>query len=118
MTEVNFESSLLLVLTTESDIVRAENLAKSLLEKRLVACASFHDVCSLYWWKGNLEKSKEVQLLLKTTPNRLQELSEAVHELHSYQTPELIIFQTSASQNYLEWVKESVAIHVDNDSIE
>ena len=76
-----------LVLTTEADRERAEALALALLERGLVACVSLHPVLSLYRWQGGLERSEEVQLLLKTRPEKLAELRRVLGERHSYDTP-------------------------------
>ena len=43
---------------------------------------------SLYRWKGELQRDAEVQLLLKTSADRLGRLRETVMELLSYDTQE------------------------------
>ncbi|WP_216904571.1 divalent-cation tolerance protein CutA [Synechococcus sp. CCY 9618] len=95
-----------LVLSTEADSERAEALARALLERGLVACASLHPVVSLYYWQGRLERSEEVQLLLKTSPERLQELRSALRELHSYETPEWIHWNATSDGPYGHWLLE------------
>ncbi len=102
-------SQLVLVLSTEVDQNHAEALASALLERRLVACVSLYPVQSHYRWQGKLEKSSEVQLLIKTTPDRLDALLVAMNELHSYDTPELIHWRASASAAYGDWAVEAVA---------
>ncbi|MDM7953309.1 MAG: divalent-cation tolerance protein CutA [Cyanobium sp. CZS 25K] len=97
-------TTLSLVLTTEADGERAEALAQALLERGLVACASLHPVVSLYRWQGRLERSEEVQLLLKTTPEQLEALRLAVGELHSYDTPEWIHWRASSEGPYGRWL--------------
>ncbi len=95
-----------LVLTTEADRERAEALALALLERGLVACASLHPVVSLYRWQGQLERSEEVQLLLKTSPGKLEALRRGLGELHSYDTPEWIHWQASSDGCYGRWLLE------------
>jgi periplasmic divalent cation tolerance protein len=95
-----------LVLTTEADRERAEALALALLERGLVACASLHPVVSLYRWQGQLERSEEVQLLLKTSPGKLEALRRGLEELHSYDTPEWIHWQASSDGRYGRWLLE------------
>jgi periplasmic divalent cation tolerance protein len=99
-----------LVLTTEADRERAEALALALLERGLVACASLHPVVSLYRWQGQLERSEEVQLLLKTTPAHLEALRHALGQLHSYDTPEWIQWQSSSDGPYGRWLLEQLAL--------
>ncbi len=100
-----------LVLTTEADRERAEALARELLERGLVACASLHPVVSLYRWQGLLERSEEVQLLLKTTPAQLEALRRALGELHSYDTPEWIHWPAASDGPYGRWLLEQLALN-------
>ena len=99
-----------LVLTTEADRERAEALARELLERGLVACASLHPAVSLYRWQGRLERSEEVQLLLKTTPAQLEALRRALGELHSYDTPEWIHWTAGSEGPYGRWLLEQLAL--------
>jgi periplasmic divalent cation tolerance protein len=103
------EQPLEIVLTTEADGARAESLAAALLERRLVACVALMPMRSLYRWQGRIERSEEVQLLLKTTPACLQALEAAVRELHSYEIPEWIHWGASAAGSYGRWCAGEVA---------
>jgi len=103
------ELPLEIVLTTEADGARAESLAAALLERRLVACVALMPMRSLYRWQGRIERSEEVQLLLKTTPECLQALEAAVRELHSYEIPEWIHWRGSAACSYGRWCAGEVA---------
>lgn len=107
---MNQEQPLELVLTSEANAERAETLVRNLLEQGLVACASLHPVRSLYHWKGKLERREEVQLLLKTSPERLEELRQVLHRLHSYDTPEWIHWRAETGGSYGTWVGESCAL--------
>lgn len=98
-----------LVLTTEADLARAEALATALLERRLVACVALTEIRSCYRWQGRLERSQEVQLLLKTTPERLAALEAAVRGLHSYDEPEWIHWPASAGGGYGRWCAAELA---------
>ncbi len=101
---------LALVLTTEADRDRAEALALALLERGLVACASLHPVLSLYRWQGQLERSEEVQLLLKTSPERLEALRRTLGQLHSYDTPEWIHWRASSEGPYGHWLQQQLPL--------
>ena len=96
-----------LALTTEASEARAEALAEALLERRLAACVALTPLRSLYRWQGELERSQEVQLLIKTHPSQLQELELAVRELHSYDTPEWLHWPAEAGPAYAAWLAES-----------
>jgi len=97
----------LLALTTEADAEKAEALAEALLEQGLAACVALTPLRSLYRWQGQLERSQEVQLLIKTSPERLEALEAAVHALHSYDTPEWLSWPASSSEGYGAWVAAS-----------
>jgi periplasmic divalent cation tolerance protein len=108
MTDPSSSLLLSLVLTTEASLERAEALALALLERRLVACVSLFTVRSHYRWQGRLERSEEVQLLLKTSPELLEALHRSVLELHSYSTPEWIHWPASSAGAYAAWCGEQV----------
>ncbi len=93
-----------LAITTESSLEKAERLAQVLLERQLVACVSLRPVRSLYHWQGRMENSAEVELLLKTSPSRLAQLEACVYDLHSYDTPEWISWRVAAGQAYASWL--------------
>ena len=102
-------SRLSLVLTSEGSAERAEALARQLVQRRLVACASLWPVRSHYHWQGNLESSDEVKLLLKTSPDQLPALRRAIDELHSYETPEWISWEAASNGAYGQWLVEQLS---------
>lgn len=99
-------AAVLLALTTEADQQRAEALARELLQRRLVACVSLQPVQSLYLWEGQLQTSPEVQLLLKTGAAQVAALAAAVQQLHSYDTPQWLVWPAEASTTYGAWLAE------------
>ena len=55
------------VLTTAANSEEAARLGRTLVEERLVACATLLPAIeSIYRWKGRIESSVESMLLLKT----------------------------------------------------
>lgn len=103
------QADLVLVLTTESSLEKAEVLASNLLEKGLVACVSCMPILSHYLWQGRYTRSEEVQLLLKTHPDSLERLYQTVLELHSYETPEWITMGAQTRGAYGAWCFEQLA---------
>ncbi len=99
-----------LVLTTEKNNKKAYSLAKHILNKRYAACVNFREIKSIYWWRGVLEESGEVQLLIKTLPSQLTILIDEIKRLHSYSNPELIYWNASSGENYKTWIIESLAL--------
>ena len=99
----------ILVLTTEADLEKAEALAEAALQQGLAACVALKAVHSLYLWKGELERSNEVQLLFKTSPACLEQLEALVRTQHSYDTPQWLHWPATASGDYAAWLKECCA---------
>ena len=99
-------NSLMLVLTREGDAMRAKALARSLLERRLVACVSLQSTEALYHWEGEIQMDAEVQLLMKTTSDRLETLQQVLEELHSYDTPEWLCWPATAAPAYGRWAQQ------------
>lgn len=109
MTATTPSSSIALVLTTESDRHRARSLAHALIERRLAACVSMRDVESVFRWDGQLVDDSEVELVIKTTPDRVIGLCAAIVELHSYDLPEVVVLHAAAAQGYGRWVRDEVS---------
>ena len=102
-------TDLLLILTTEADQTRAGALAEQLIMRRLAACVSLMPVQSCYRWQGEIERSQEVQLLIKTSPQRLEELLAALESLHSYDTPEILHVAAQAGAAYATWALSALS---------
>jgi periplasmic divalent cation tolerance protein len=99
-----------IVLTTAANAEEAGQIARALVEERLVACASLiPGVESVYRWKGAVETATETLMLIKTGEEQLAALETRLHELHSYETPEFLVLNVEAgSRGYLEWLVESL----------
>ena len=99
-----------IVLTTAATIEEARSLGHTLIEERLVACATLIPaVESIFHWQGKIESTIETLLLLKTGPGQLPALEDRLHELHSYQTPEFLVLNVEAgSHPYLDWLQASL----------
>ena len=93
-----------LVITTEIDKKNAFELANLLLREKFIPCVTFKDIESYFWWKGNINQSKEVQLMIKCKKENLNNLCNRIVECHSYEVPEIIYFPVSANKNYYNWV--------------
>ncbi|TWT46857.1 divalent-cation tolerance protein CutA [Botrimarina hoheduenensis] len=103
--------ALLLVTTTAPDRATADRLARVLVERRLAACVQVAGpLHSTYRWQGVIESAEEWQVTAKTLPACFAALSAALHELHPYETPELIATPvTEVSAAYAAWVAEECA---------
>jgi len=99
-----------IVMTTTANPEEAARLGRALVEEQLAACATLIPaVQSIYRWKGEVESATETLLLLKTGPEQLAALEARLMELHSYETPELLVLRVeAASQPYLDWLQASL----------
>ena len=106
----------IIILVTAKDRKEAEQIAKGLLEAKLVACANIIEgVQSLFWWQGKIDSSKEVLLILKTKKILFKKVSTKVKSLHSYQTPEIIALPiVHGSEDYLQWLGSSCHFWINN----
>ena len=84
----------------------AQTLAQALIERRLAACVNvLADCTSVYRWKGKVESSSEVPLLIKTTAARYPALEQAIRNLHPYELPEIVAVPIAHGlPEYLNWV--------------
>ena len=93
-----------LITTTESNKKNACKLADLLLVDKLVPCITFKNVESYFWWKGEINKSKEVQLIIKCKEENINKVCKKISEYHSYEVPEIIYFPVLANKDYHHWV--------------
>ncbi len=102
--------AVVLVLCTVPE-AEADALSDALLTEGLVACVNFvGPLRSRYIWKGAIEESHEVLLVMKTAATTAPRLRTRIAELHSYDVPEVLEFETDAGlSSYLRWVVESCA---------
>jgi periplasmic divalent cation tolerance protein len=67
---------------------------------------------SCYRWQGKRETSQEWLCIAKTTSLLYGELEDALRELHTYQTPEIIATPiTHGSAGYLAWLTDQLEQH-------
>lgn len=97
-----------LVFITTGGIEEAERIAEELIKDRLAACVNIiPGLTSIYRWKGEICKEKEILLILKTVESLLPRLKELVLKLHSYELPEIISLPICGGfEKYLQWIEE------------
>jgi periplasmic divalent cation tolerance protein len=101
--------SLVLVMVTAPDLETARSIARALVDRKIAACVNISPgLISVYAWKGELEESQEVLLLIKTRAALVQDhLIPLVHDLHPYELPEIISLPiVGGSRMYLDWIQE------------
>jgi periplasmic divalent cation tolerance protein len=103
-------TEMLLVITSfehEEDAVR---VVRALIEERLIACGNLlPNARSLYRWKGAIEDTREIVVLMKTRKQDWSALLSRLHELHPYETPECVALRVAAgAPKYLAWLEAAL----------
>lgn len=82
----------------------------TLVQERLVACGQVvGPIESTYRWEGEVRHEQEWLALLKTAATSARRLVARVAELHSYETPQIIVVEIAGGHGpYLQWVAEQV----------
>lgn len=99
---------MILIYTTCKDRKEAENIAKKLLDKKLIACANYFAIDSMYAWKNKLTKEKEIVLIGKTTNSKYKEAKKIIEEHHSYKIPCILKIPVSANIPYNAWLNSQL----------
>ena len=88
----------------------ARKIAEALVERRLAACVNLvPEIESIYRWQGEIQRDREILLIVKSIRSRFDEIEALVRELHTYQVPEVIaVSMDHGSTAYLNWLRESV----------
>jgi len=103
-----------IVLTNLPDRAAALRLANALVEQRLAACVNvLAESTSVYRWKGEIESTTEVPVLIKTRAERYAEVEAAIRRLHPYELPEIVAVPiVRGLDEYLEWVAGETTISI------
>src|SRR5262245_2132264 len=98
-------------LVTAPSLPSARALAQTILRRRLAACVNLiRSVESHFRWKGRLEASDEILLVIKSSRKSLAALERCVLDHHPYDTPEFIALPIIAgSKSYLDWMSQSLS---------
>lgn len=96
------------VLMTAPGADVAEDVVRTLLDERLVACGNIvPGAVSLYRWEGAVHRDEEVVVIMKTLRRLVPRVLERARALHPYDVPELLVQEVAdGDPAYLEWVAE------------
>jgi periplasmic divalent cation tolerance protein len=95
---------------TAPDRATARKIARTVVERRLAACANLWPVESMYRWEGGFEDSREFVIVFKTRQALLGRLISEVRRNHPYEVPCIVSYSMGpALPVYLEWVDAETA---------
>lgn len=99
-----------LIYITTSGVVESREIAKKLLNERLVACTNIiPEIESFYHWEGKIEDDKESVLIAKTRDDKVESVIKRVEQIHSYETPCILQIKVEkGSEGYLNWMDDEL----------
>mgnify|MGYP001364955676 CR=1 FL=1 len=96
------------VLVTFPDLGTAHSICRTLIERRLAACANLLDSKSIYSWRGDIEEAAEVVALLKTRTEDFEAIREFIISEHPYEVPCIVRYDIAKGErSYLDLIRES-----------
>lgn len=100
----------IVVVTTVGTEEQANLIAREIIARRQAACVNIVPaIRSIYRWKGKICKDGELLLIVKTLEDEFDAVASTIHELHSYELPEILSFGVSrGDQRFLDWIASSV----------
>ena len=103
-------NELVVVLTTFPADGDPSTLSRLLVAEGLAACVQRYSPCrSTYEWKGRIEETVEIPVVIKTMSDCLPKLKERISSLHPYEMPELVVLETSDTfDEYRRWVSAAI----------
>jgi len=95
-----------IIYSTIDDIIDARKIANILVEEQLVACVNIiPGVESVYKWKGKIENSNEVVLIVKTIDDKVKNTIKRIKELHTYELPDIVVIPIIGGlKEYLDYI--------------
>jgi periplasmic divalent cation tolerance protein len=88
----------------------AESIARTIVERKLAACAQVtQTVKSIYWWEGKVVNDEEMLIILKTKTQMVRNIETLLAEIHPYEIPELIVLPViDGLAAYLGWIEKAL----------
>ena len=103
-------SPFIVMMTTTSEKKDAENIAQTLLSKKLAGCVQIiGSISSHYYWENELCQDEEWICLIKSSQTHYKTLENTIQEIHPYEVPEIISLPIEqGSQGYLNWLNQQL----------
>ncbi len=97
-----------MIYVTTGSRAEAVNIARALVDERLVACANIlGESQSIYRWQGKVEEAQEIVLIAKTRGELIEKVLARVKELHSYDVPCVAAYtMVTGLPEYLAWIHQ------------
>ena len=95
-----------MILSTAADQEQADKITAALLNAKVASCVQQIPITSQYQWKGEVAKSEEILLQIKSRDDLYSRVEEIIKQNHSYEIPQIIKTPiTGGLPEYLDWIK-------------
>lgn len=97
---------LTVIMTSVGTQQQAVEISEELVERHLATCVNIIPCLrSIYRWKGKVCEDSEYLLLIKAPLRLFDQISEEIHNLHSYELPEILAIPVEKTEKaFHEWV--------------
>lgn len=98
----------ILIYMTCPSAAEAEKIAEVLLDKKLIACANIMAPhTALYRWQGQVERTQEFIVIMKTRAELFEKTKEIILKMHSYECPCIVSWPIEAGHApFMEWIED------------
>lgn len=96
------------VTTTVASAQDAQQLASSMVQSRLAACAQTTPITSHYMWQQALHEDSEWRVVFKTLPDALPQLVQRLRAEHPYEVPQLLVRTEQCLGDYAQWALDGI----------
>lgn len=98
--------NMVLVYITCKDIDEARRIGQGLVRERLAACVNiFPGIESYFVWEGRMEQSNEAVIVVKTVEDKVEAVTRAVRDWHSYSVPAIMAIPViGGNASFIDWV--------------
>ncbi|XP_054468700.1 protein CutA homolog isoform X2 [Anoplopoma fimbria] len=88
----------------------AKDIGRAIMERRLAGSINILSrTLTMYYWKGELQDTSEVLMLVKTKTSRTQQVIDYVRSIHPYANPEILSFPVEdGSLAYMKLMDEEI----------
>ncbi len=98
----------LVIITTESSKANASRMAKLLIQNKLAACVSIKQIFSIYEWDGDIEETKEFEIIIKSKPEFKDNLIKFLNKISTYDVPQIIYKKYYSEKKYYDWINRTI----------
>lgn len=93
-----------IVYTTFLNKEQAKALITPLVEEGIIACANLFAMESIYIWQEDINCDAELAAILKSTPDKLNQIIDFLKSNHPYEIPCILHWEVEGNTAYYDWV--------------